>query len=130
MEIDGAVAEYTDMKAHVNDMLDLAAELKRVLREEKKELAVTLSHRRENALARKRPAERAHDAAHVESMDEMSRLVQELKDQLKRTKKKRHQWRAGSRPVLTHEVTGERMYPSDCTCNFSGSCLAYCSPYK
>jgi hypothetical protein len=27
-------------------------------------------------------------------------------------------------------MTGEVLQPKDCSCNFSGSCLAYCNPYK
>ena len=27
-------------------------------------------------------------------------------------------------------ITGTIMFPSDCTCGFSGSCLGYCNPYK
>ncbi len=37
------------------------------------------------------------------------------------------------KPVRTAEknlMTGEMMYPKDCTCNFQGSCLSYCNPYK
>ncbi len=29
-----------------------------------------------------------------------------------------------------NKMTGEWMFPRDCTCNFSGRCLSYCNPYK
>jgi hypothetical protein len=38
--------------------------------------------------------------------------------------------RMSVRTPYVNSMTSEIMYPEDCTCKFSGSCLAYCNPYK